>query len=71
MTSTRIRRPCVHPAASPDAVSLPAGFDGGFFGTCGRRVSTRYDRKDRKVTYTCQVKDSARTPPCGTVDAVG
>jgi DNA invertase Pin-like site-specific DNA recombinase len=33
-------------------------------GVCGGRVGTRYDRRDRKVTYSCQVKDSARTPQC-------
>jgi hypothetical protein len=35
-----------------------------FCGVCGGRVGTRYDRGDRKVTYSCQVKDSARTPQC-------
>jgi aryl-alcohol dehydrogenase-like predicted oxidoreductase len=35
-----------------------------FCGVCGGRVGTRYDRRDRKVTYSCQVKDSARTPQC-------
>ncbi|MFC7548067.1 hypothetical protein [Plantactinospora sp. GCM10030261] len=28
-----------------------------FCGVCGGRVGTRYDRRDRKVTYSCQVKD--------------
>jgi hypothetical protein len=32
-----------------------------FCGVCAGRVGTRYDRK---VTYSCQVKDSARTPTC-------
>jgi DNA invertase Pin-like site-specific DNA recombinase len=40
-----------------------------FCGVCGGRVGTRYDRRDRKVSYTCQVKDSARTPQCRTVAA--
>jgi Recombinase/Recombinase zinc beta ribbon domain len=40
-----------------------------FCGICGGRVGTRYDRRDRKVSYTCQVKDSARTPQCRTIDA--
>jgi hypothetical protein len=30
-------------------------------------VGTRYDRRDRKVSYTCQVKDSARTAQCRTM----
>lgn len=40
-----------------------------FCGVCGGRVGTRYDRRDRKVSYTCQFKDSARTPQCRTVAA--
>jgi len=32
-------------------------------------VGTRYDRRDRKVSYTCQIKDSARTAQCRTVSA--
>ena len=40
-----------------------------FCGVCGGRVGTRYDRRDRKVSYTCQVKDSARTARCRTVAA--
>lgn len=40
-----------------------------FCGVCGGRVGTLYDRGDSKVSYTCQVKDSARTPPCRTVSA--
>ncbi len=40
-----------------------------FCGVCGGRVGTRYDRRDRKVSYTCQVKDSARTPQCRTIAA--
>jgi DNA invertase Pin-like site-specific DNA recombinase len=40
-----------------------------FCGVCGGRVGTRYDRRDRKVSYTCQVKDSARTAQCRTVAA--
>lgn len=40
-----------------------------FCGICGGRVGTRYDRRDRKVSYACQVKDSARTPQCRTIDA--
>lgn len=38
-------------------------------GVCGGRVGTRYDRRDRKVSYTCQIKDSARTSQCRTVAA--
>lgn len=38
-------------------------------GICGGRVGTRYDRHDRKVSYTCQVKDSVRTAQCRTVSA--
>jgi Recombinase len=40
-------------------------------GVCGGRVGTRYDRRDRKVTYSCQVKDSARTPQCRNFSATG
>jgi DNA invertase Pin-like site-specific DNA recombinase len=40
-----------------------------YCGLCGGRVGTRYDRRDRKVSYSCQVKDSARTPQCRTVSA--
>jgi hypothetical protein len=35
-------------------------------GVCGGRVGTRCDRK---VSYTCQIKDSARTAQCRTVSA--
>ena len=38
-------------------------------GVCGGRVGTRYDRRDRKVSYPCQIKDSARTAQCRTVSA--
>ncbi|WP_028193441.1 recombinase family protein [Salinispora pacifica] len=38
-------------------------------GVCGGRVGTRYDRGDARATYTCQVKDSIRTPQCRTVVA--
>ncbi|PZG01783.1 zinc ribbon domain-containing protein [Micromonospora deserti] len=40
-----------------------------FCGICGGRVGTRYDRRDRKISYTCQVKDSARIRQCRTFDA--
>lgn len=40
-----------------------------FCGVCGSRAGTRYDRGDRKVSYTCQIKDSARTVQCRTVAA--
>jgi hypothetical protein len=40
-----------------------------YCGVCGGRVGTRYDRRDRKVSYSCQVKDSARTPQCRTASA--
>jgi DNA invertase Pin-like site-specific DNA recombinase len=38
-------------------------------GVCGGRIGTRYDRGDARATYTCQVKDSVRTPHCRTVVA--
>lgn len=36
-------------------------------GVCGGRVGTRYDRGDTRATYTCQIKDSIRTPQRRTV----
>ena len=40
-----------------------------FCGVCGGRVATRYDRRDRKVSYRCPDSDSARTAQCRTFDA--
>ena len=40
-----------------------------FCGVCGGRVATRYDRRDRKVSYRCPDRDSARTVQCRTVAA--
>lgn len=40
-----------------------------FCGMCGGRVATRYDRRDRKVSYRCPDRASARTPQCRTFDA--
>ena len=38
-------------------------------GVCGGRVATRYQRRDVKVTYTCNFKDSKRTKQCRTITA--
>src|SRR6266545_5288562 len=40
-----------------------------FCGVCGGRVATRYDRRDRKVSYRCPDSGSARTAQCRSFDA--
>jgi hypothetical protein len=38
-------------------------------GVCGGRVGTKYERRDKKVSYTCEIKDSQRTQQCRSVVA--